>query len=65
MENNFINEKTGEEFLILNFRRSFRDGQMVYTDKSGNVLSDNGVVLAKIKGIIQSPSIKTDTKNRY
>lgn len=65
MENNFINEKTGEEFLILNFRRSFRDGQMVYTDKSGNVLSDNGVALAKIKGIIQSPSIKTDTKNRY
>ena len=65
MENNFINEKTGKEFSILNFRRSFRDGQIVYTDKSGNVLSDNGVALTKIKGVIQSPSIKTDTKNRY
>mgnify|MGYP001603905873 FL=1 len=65
MKNNFINEKTGKEFLILNFRRSFRDGQMVYTDKSGNVLSDNDVALTKIKGVIQSPSIRTDTKNRY
>jgi len=65
MENNFKNEKTGEEFQILNFRRSFRNGEIVYTDKSGNILSDKGVVLAKIKGIIQAPSIQTDTKNRY
>lgn len=65
MENNFKNDKTGEEFQILNFRRSFRNGEIVYTDKSGNILSDNGVTLTKIRGVIQSPSIQTDTKNRY
>ena len=65
MENNFKNDETGEEFQILNFRRSFRNGEIVYTDKSGNILSDNGVALVKIKGDIQSPSIQTDTKNRY
>ncbi|HAW05113.1 MAG TPA: hypothetical protein DCW83_10525 [Saprospirales bacterium] len=65
MENNFKNDKTGEEFQILNFRRSFRNGEIVYTDKSGNILSDKGVTLTKIKGKIQAPSIQTDTKNRY
>ena len=65
MENNFKNEKTGEEFQILNFRRSYRNGEIVYTDKSGDILSDNGVTLTKIRGVIQAPSIQTDTKNRY
>ena len=65
MENNFKNDKTGEEFQILNFRRSFRNGEIVYTDKSGNILSDNCVTLTKINGKIQAPSIQTDTKNRY
>lgn len=63
---NFISKVTGEKFHIPRFRTYIRNGEIRYTDESGNPLTDErGNPLTRIEPReIHITGIQTETANR-
>ena len=66
MENNFFNPETNEQFYIPRYYTKVVEGEPAYfkTTRFKEQISRGGVILKKIETDIQSPGIRTDTKNR-
>ena len=58
MQPNFIDNKTGEEILVQNFKVKYVEGQRVYFDSNWRRLS-----VTKL-GKVQNIGVRTETKNR-
>jgi len=58
MKPNFIDNNTGKEILVQNFKVKFINGSRVYFDSNWNLL--NVTKLGKVQNI----GVRTETKNR-